>query len=265
MNESFIAAVWNYYSKNKRHFPWRETSDPYFIFLSEMCLQQTQTSRVVLKYQELIDAFPTVTKLSEASFSHVLSYWSGLGYNRRAKYVLESAKIIVEKYAGVFPSDPHVLDELPGVGFNTAAAVVVYAFNIPVAFIETNIRRVYIHHYFQEKEQVTDEAILSVVHATMDRQNPREWFWALMDYGSFLAKSIDNPNRKSNRYTKQSTFLGSAREVRGSILKTLLVAPHTYQGIEAQMKGDKKHLEKALQALHRENLIVVKDGLYSLV
>lgn len=265
MNDLFVIRVKDYYLQHKREFPWRETTNPYFVFLSEICLQQTQTSRMILKFEELIKAFPTVESLATATFTHVLSHWSGLGYNRRAKYLLEAAKIIVEKYGGVFPPDPKLLDELPGVGFNTAAAIVVYSFNIPVAFIETNIRRVYIHHFFEGKEDVADDQILQIVETTIDRENPREWFWALMDYGAYLSKVVTNPNRRSKQYSRQSKFVGSVRQVRGSVLRILLNAPSNYETILDQVEGNKEHTKVALEQLTNERMVVLKDGLYSLV
>jgi A/G-specific adenine glycosylase len=264
MNGTFINTVWDYYKTNKRNFPWRETENPYYIFLSEICLQQTQTSRVIEKYQELIQAFPTLQSLAEASFSTVLSHWSGLGYNRRAKYLKEAAQILCEKHDGVIPNDVVALDALPGVGVNTAAAIVVYSFNTPVAFIETNIRRVYIHHFFSDKEEVSDRDIVPIVAETMDRENPREWFWALMDYGSYLSKVVVNPNRKSKQYAKQSTFTGSVRQVRGSLLRILLVSPQNKPSLLTLIEGNPDHLDQALGELMKEKMLVEKDGVYSL-
>lgn len=265
MRGDFVETVKNYYLEKRRDFPWRETTNPYFIFLSEICLQQTQTSRVISKFEELTKAFPTVESLANATFAEVLSYWSGLGYNRRAKYLLEAAKIVVEKYDGVFPQDPLLLDKLPGVGFNTAAAIVVYSFNTPVAFIETNIRRVYIHHFFEDKGNVTDAEILVIVNSTMDRENPREWFWALMDYGAYLSKVIVNPNRRSKTYSRQSTFTGSVRQVRGSVLRILLKGHANFETILDQVEGNKEHTKAALEQLTNERMIILKDGLYSLI
>jgi A/G-specific adenine glycosylase len=179
-----------------------------------------------------------------------------LGYNRRAKYLWESAKIITEKYNRVLPASITLLDELPGVGVNTAAAIVVYAFNKPEIFIETNIRRVFIHHFFEEKTEVSDNEILPLVAKSVDKQNPREWYWALMDYGSHLPKITSNPNRKSKHYAKQSPFEGSIRQVRGSILRILLSEKNiSIQKLAQQISGDPKHFEVALAQLEKEKFV----------
>jgi len=261
----FIEIIQNYYISHKRSFPWRETENPYFIFLSEIMLQQTQTSRVIEKYLEFTTVFPTVQSLSEASFSNVLSHWNGLGYNRRAKYLHESAKIIANKYKGTFPHDVHLLDELPGVGINTAAAIVVYSFNIPQVFVETNIRRIYIHHFFEGVDNVHDKDLLPLISQTLDRENPREWYWALMDYGAALPKAIINPNRKSAHYIKQSKFEGSIRQVRGSILRILLAnGKLSIEDIAKRLTGDQIHLNVALEHLVNERLILKNDELYEI-
>ncbi len=261
----FQKLVWDFYKQNKRNFPWRETTNPYFIFISEVCLQQTQTARVVEKYNEIITTFPTVQLLADAPFSEVLRVWSGLGYNRRAKYMHTAAQIIVEKYQRVFPQSIELLDELPGVGLNTAAAIVVYAFNMPQVFIETNIRRIFIHHFFSDKKAVSDRELLPLVEKTMDTAHPREWYWALMDYGSHLPKIVTNPNRKSTHYSKQSKFSGSVREVRGSILKILVKEKNVTEAIlKEKITGDKNHLPAALKSLISEKMIVKKSGVFTL-
>lgn len=254
---SFQKLIWDFYKENKRDFPWRNTTNPYFVFISEICLQQTQTARVVEKYQEIIETFPTVESLANAPFPNVLAVWSGLGYNRRAKYLHEAVKLIVEKYNGKFPNNVELLDELPGVGANTAAAIVVYAFNRPAVFIETNIRRIFIHHFFADKENISDSEILPLVEKTLNRENPREWFWALMDYGSHLPKIVANPNRKSKHYGKQSKFEGSVREVRGSIVKILIQEKSlTEKALKGKVAGDKKHFDAALNSLISEKMVV---------
>jgi len=261
----FQRIIWDFYKQKKRNFPWRETTNPYFIFISEVCLQQTQTSRVIEKYQEIIQTFPTVELLGNAPFSEVLSVWSGLGYNRRAKYLHEAAKIIVEQYNGIFPQSIELLDELPGIGLNTAAAIVVYTYNIPHVFIETNIRRIFIHHFFSDRNDVSDSEILPLVSETLDQKNPREWFWALMDYGSFLPKVVTNPNRKSKHYSKQSKFEGSIRQVRGSILKILINENNIdEETLKQKVVGDTRHFDTAVKSLIVEKMVVKKNSVFTL-
>lgn len=254
--KEFQTIIKTFYQNNKRNFPWRETTNPYFIFLSEICLQQTQTTRVVTKYQEIIQTFPTVESLADAPFSEVLRVWSGLGYNRRAKFLHDAAQKIVKEYNGIFPNTVALLDALPGVGINTASAIVVYAFNTPAVFIETNIRRIFIHHFFNDTDDISDKEILPLVEKTMDTKNPREWYWALMDYGSYLPKIVTNPNRRSIHYQKQSRFTGSVREVRGSILKTLLISsPQKEDELKKNITGDKDHFSEALTQLINEKFV----------
>lgn len=219
----FQRTVWNYYKKHGRDLPWRNTSNPYHILVSEVMLQQTQVSRVLEVYPQFIRAFPTVKALAEAPFPDVLAVWQGMGYNRRAKYLHDAAQVIAEKYKGRVPRTYEELVALPGIGPSTAGGVLAFAFNIPVVFIETNIRRVFIHHFFPRQKQVSDQAIGQIVTATLDAQNPKEWYYALFDYGSFLGKSGGkNPNLRSKHYAKQSPFEGSRRQLRGRILKAML-------------------------------------------
>lgn len=264
MKQEFIETVWSYYDSHKRVFPWRETTDPYCIFVSEVMLQQTQTSRVVAKYLEFINAFPTVDALAHASFTQVLSLWSGLGYNRRAKYLHEAAKIISLKYKGVIPQDIAVLDELPGIGVNTASAIIVYSFNSPHVFIETNIRRIFIHHFFSDQMDVSDQELLPLIENTLDRKNPREWYWALMDYGSHLVKIVENPNRKSRHYTRQSRFEGSVRQVRGVILRSLIQGPLAENVLRVQAIADDDLFDKAIESLLTDGLLLRKNGILRL-
>jgi A/G-specific adenine glycosylase len=230
----FQAAVWGYYHEYGRHdLPWRQCGpdgnfDPYRILVSELMLQQTQVARVIPKYQEFVAAFPTVVSLAEASLGEVLRLWSGLGYNRRAKFLHQAAGQIVRtgvhkyaKYAGQFPDQANELMKLPGVGPNTAGAILAYAFNQPVVFVETNIRTVFIHHFFADDMPISDQAIIEQVRATLDRGRPREWYWALMDYGSYLKQTVGNLNRQSTMYTKQSSFQGSRRQLRGQVIRLL--------------------------------------------
>ena len=212
-----------------RDMSWRQTNDPYKIFLSEVMLQQTQVDRVKEKYQQFVKAFPTVQKLAQAEFSQVLALWSGLGYNRRALWLHQAAKIVVEKYHSEFPDGVDLLDELPGIGSHTAGAIVAFAFNKPAVFIETNIRSVFIHEFFHDKKNIDDKQILSLIQETLYSNNPQKWYWALMDYGAVLKKQEKNPSRKSKHYAKQSQFEGSNRQLRGKILRLLIQAPMNFE------------------------------------
>jgi A/G-specific adenine glycosylase len=201
---------------------WRQTRDPYQILVSEIMLQQTQVGQVNTKFVEFIAAFPDFPALATAPLPTVLAVWQGMGYNRRAIALKTCAEQVMEEYGGCLPADPLRLAELPGIGPATAASVCAFTFNLPVVFIETNIRRVYIHYFFGDRERVADTEILPLVEQTLDRKNPRVWYWALMDIGAALKTTVPNPNRRSRHYTRQAPFEGSDRQLRGMILRQLL-------------------------------------------
>ena len=220
--KQFITAVKTFYQEHGRHtLPWRNTKSPYRILVSEIMLQQTQVDRVLSKYKAFLQKFPTVLKLAQAPLSEVLVLWQGLGYNRRAKMLHECATTVVSEHNGTFPKTPQQLQDLPGIGPYTASAVCAFAYNHPTPLIETNVRTVFIHHFFNETYEVADAAILNLVECTCDTENPREWYWALMDYGSHLKKTVGNLNAQSKHYVKQSKFQGSDRQIRGAIVKVL--------------------------------------------
>lgn len=219
----FRNLVLAHYRKEGRHtLPWRKTQDAYRILVSEIMLQQTQVERVLPFYQAFLKEFPTVEALAQAPLSRVLIRWQGLGYNRRAKMLHEAAKIIVRTHTGRMPKTVIELEALPGVGHYTARAVAAFAYNADSIFVETNLRTAIIHHFFPNEEQVRDEEVLSVLERVFRKGTAREWYSALMDYGAFLKRSGVRINAKSKTYTKQSTFSGSEREVRGAILKALV-------------------------------------------
>lgn len=245
--------------------PWRASEtdgsfDPYKIFLSELMLQQTQVPRVVPKYQAFLEQFPDVRALAAAPLGTVLRAWQGLGYNRRAKYLWLAARELAPMAA--FPQTAEELVRLPGIGPNTAGAILAYAFNQPVIFIETNVRTVYIHHFFHDQTDVTDKAILALVKQTLDAKNPRVWYWQLMDYGSHLKATVGNLNRAGKGYVKQSKFHGSRRQVRGQIIRELSAAPRS-QAELARLVADER-LPAVLQALVAEGLVRQKAGVFSL-
>ncbi len=228
--QKFQSEIWNYYARHGRDLPWRKTKNPYRILVSEIMLQQTQVERVIPKHRSFLGAFPDFPALAGAPTADVLHAWQGLGYNRRALALKKLAAIVVKDYKGKLPNDADVLRMLPGIGPATAGAVRAFAFNLPSAFIETNIRRVFIHFFFNGRKNVRDKKILKLAERTMDVENPREWHWALMDYGAWLGsrasaakKEIkENPNRRSAHYTKQAPFAGSNRKLRGEVIRILL-------------------------------------------
>lgn len=259
---AFKKTVWDHYSKHKRPMPWRDDLSPYSVFLSEVMLQQTQVSRVLLKYPSFMSIFPTFSSLAEADTQTLLTAWQGMGYNRRALYLRDAARIIMETYGGTLPKEVSLLDGLPGIGYATACSIAAFVYNTPVSFIETNIRRVYIHHFFKTKAQVDDKDILQLVNETVSKKKAREWYWALMDYGAYLAKREDNPNRKSRHYVKQKKFQGSVREVRGGILKLLLQNKQSLQQLKKLYPDER--LFTALVQLEKEGFITKEGTDYSI-
>jgi A/G-specific adenine glycosylase len=260
----FRTIVWDYYHDHARDLPWRQPEadgsyDAYKILVSEMMLQQTQVARVIPKYEQFLDVFPSIQKLAAASLADVIIIWSGLGYNRRAKYLHDAAK-----HLALLPQPWHVEDLVArkGIGANTAAAVCAYAYNQPLVFIETNIRTVFIHHFFPKHSAVSDKDLLPVLKSVIDKEQPREFYWALMDYGTFLKQSIGNVSRDSKHYTKQSAFKGSNRFIRGQVLKALAAAPHNRRELSRSINDER--FPSVVDALVSEGLITEHDGLMRL-
>ncbi|MBI4094053.1 A/G-specific adenine glycosylase [Candidatus Kaiserbacteria bacterium] len=264
---AFRSMVWKYWRENGRHkLPWRRTSDPYKILVSEVMLQQTQADRVIPKYKEFLRWFPTVRALARAPLIDVLKVWSGLGYNRRAKFLHDAAIQIVEKHRGKVPRDHESLRALSGVGDYTARAVRVFAFNEPDILIETNIRTAIIQSFFRPSPnvrgriklgKVTDRDVATIARRLAQRQHAREWHSALMDYGAHLKRSGVCNNHRSAHYTKQSKFEGSLRQLRGSMLKSLMG-----EGLNNDLRGrySNTRVRGVLEGLKRDGLIVSHEG-----
>jgi len=271
---TFQHEVWNYYDQHGRHdLDWRLPDadgkfDPYKILVSEIMLQQTQVGRVRVKYQQFLELFPTVSDLARASLGEVLVAWQGLGYNRRAKFLWQAAQMVVNEYGGKFPDNQLELTKLPGVGFNTAGALVAYAYNQPVAFIETNIRTVYIHHFFEDRQDVHDKEIIELVKASLPDKDgsPCLWYWALMDYGTFLKQTVGNKSRASKSYVKQSPFSGSRRQVRGAVIRRLSQQDSERALSLEQLASDitDPRLSEVLRQLQTEGMVNEQAGLYRL-
>lgn len=253
---SFQNIVWEYYRENKRNLPWRTTSNPYHIFISEIMLQQTQVATVIPKYKNFIKKFPTFEKLAKSSFSDVLTFWKGLGYNRRCLYLLKASAVICSTYGGRVPKSVEALDLLPGIGQSSANSIYVFVFDEPKVFIETNIRRVFLHHFFKSKKRVDDRFIYPLIAKSLPLDHCRDWYYALMDYGSYLGKVFPNANRQSKHYTIQSKFTGSSRQVRGQILDVLLKEKKVAVGrLEDLISGNRDFFQKALGELVKEKLV----------
>lgn len=227
--KKFQETVTSYYKKNKRNtLPWRTDTTDYYVAVSEIMLQQTQVDRVVPFFLNWMKHFPTWEALAVSNQIQVLQHWKGLGYNSRALRLQKLAQLVARDYAGKLPADYEILKKLPGIGPYTAGAIMAFVYNKPVVMIETNIRRVFLYHFFKGFENIHDRDILKLVEQSLPDKNIRQWYWALMDYGSYLGRELKidgkkyNPNTASRHYTKQSKFTGSNRQIRGKILEILL-------------------------------------------
>lgn len=257
--QAFRKRVITYWRKNGRHgLPWRKTSNPYRILVSEVMLQQTQVSRVIPKYAEFLKKFPTPHVLARAPLSDVLTIWRGMGYNRRAKFLRDAAIVVAEKYNGRIPADYHTLRELPGVGDYTARAIRAFAFDVPEYVIETNIRAAFIHHFFPRTKRVADSQLIPIAKELAEGQPAREWNSALMDYGVYIKTLHSNPSRRSNAYAQQTKFDGSVRQMRGKILPAV-ESGTTRTLLKKKFKGSAQ-FEKALTGLLKDGLLVEKQG-----
>lgn len=261
--QQFIDTVWNYYEENGRHgLPWRKNKKPYNILVSELMLQQTQVDRVVPKYKAFMKRWPTARQLAGAPLGEVLKEWQGLGYNRRAKFLHQTAVAVTNDFKGVFPKTVSELLLLPGVGSYTASAIAAFAYNQPVVLIETNVRQVYIHHFFNDTKGIDDKELSPVIEKTLPTERSGEWYAALMDYGTHLKKVYGNNTSKSKQYQKQSKFKGSDREVRGKILKALSEKAKTFKALSLEIEDQR--LETQLSKLESEGMVVKVKTKYSL-
>ncbi len=269
---AFRKEIWAHYHRAGRtDLPWRQTRDPYAILVSEIMLQQTQVARVERYYKRFIKQFPSFRALAQAKTSDVLSAWQGLGYNRRAIFLKRTAEIVIRDFGGKLPNNREALESLPGIGKGTSGSLMAFAFNTPEVFIETNIRRVFIHFFFPRRQKVTDEALERYIERSLDRERAREWYWALMDYGAAMKtrgrgsrkKLFSNPNRRSAHYKKQSAFAGSDRQLRGRILRSALSVPKRKidaQTLEKILAVPQKRFKTVLDGLQKEGFIVRKGN-----
>lgn len=261
--QSLQEKILTFYKEKGRHdLPWRKTTNRYFIFVSEIMLQQTQVDRVIPKYNEWIKKFPTPHALAHALLQEVLTTWSGLGYNSRGKRLQDAAKIIEEQYNGITPDDPEELIKLPGIGPYTAKSICIFADNKDVATVDTNIRRILIHE-LKLKEETSDKELFNIAEIILPKGKSRDWHNALMDYGAtYLTARRSGIKPK----TKQSKFIGSKREIRGAIMKLLskedkLKKDNLKEVIEEYLGHSVDHDVKSICLdLEQEGLIMFKKN-----
>lgn len=213
--KAFQKKVMNWWAENERDLPWRRDPSPYNVLVSEIMLQQTQVSRVIPKFNEFLKEFPTIDSLANANNKSLLQVWSGLGYNRRAIWLKEAAKQIVEK--GEFPQSVEELQKLKGVGPYTSRSVLIFAFNQNLAAVDTNIRRVLIASGFAD-ESMSDKELQSIADNVLLRGKSRDWHNALMDYGSQVLTSSSTGISPTS---SQTGYDGSSRQVRGAVIRAL--------------------------------------------
>ena len=296
-----------------RDLMWRRTRDPYIIWLSEVMLQQTQVPRVEVHLPRWLERFPSLAALSEAPVADVLAQWQGMGYNRRALALHEAARQVMERFDGVFPSATADLISLPGIGPATAQGIRAFAFDLPGVYLETNVRTVFLHHFFPDVPGVPDRELVPLIEATcpaapagedggasapdsagaplvpgaahdvapfatpLDADDtPRNWYYALLDYGAYLKKTVPNPSRRSAGHVRQSRFEGSRRQKRAEVVRMLLAArdaepaglsfDEVLAGLDAfehqagREPVERSLVEELLGALTREGFCAERDG-----
>lgn len=274
-----------------RDLPWRNTRDPYGIWISEVMLQQTQVPRVLARWGAWLDRFPSVQALAQAPVADVLEEWQGMGYNRRALALKGAAEAIVAEYDGEIPQDTRRLCALPGIGPATAQGIRSFAFDLPGVYLETNVRTVFLHHFFPDVPGVPDRELVPLIQAACpagedaagdlfaiaqdENDTPRSWYYALLDYGAHLKKTVPNPSRRSSSYTRQSAFEGSRRQKRAHIVRMLLDASkcggllgidEIVAGVnDMELKAGRPHVERELVAsilddLEREGFCVRRES-----
>lgn len=295
--DSFRALVRAEGARLYRDLPWRRTRDPYRIWLSEVMLQQTQVVRVEGRWPEWLERFPDVRALAEAPTSEVLAAWQGMGYNRRALALKAAAERVVREHGGAFPSATADLVALPGIGPATAQGIRAFAFDLPGVYLETNVRTVFLHHLFPDVPGVPDRELKPLVEAACPGaagaagpdggpyaapsdagDTPRSWYYALLDYGAHLKKTVPNPSRRSSSYARQSRFEGSRRQKRAHVVRLLLGARadgapglsldeirrelDAFESAAGRAPVDAGTLDSILADLVLEGFAVAEDGIW---
>lgn len=246
--DQFKQTVWSQGRAHWRDLPWRNIDDAYAVLVSEVMLQQTQVARVLDYWPRFLSLFPTLDALAAADTALVLEQWQGLGYNRRALALKRCAEICSDTYDGILPSVYDELVALPGIGKATAAGVRAFAYQQPGIYLETNVRTVFLHELFADQEGISDKDIEPLVDLTCSEDDPRGWYYALLDYGAHLKQTLPNPSRRSKHYTKQSKFEGSRRQKRAEVVRIVLASEE--EGITF---GDVAHELDAFEIKHKRN------------
>ena len=285
----FNRTLFRWHRAHYREMPWRNTHDPYRILVSEIMLQQTQVDRVRMKYAEFLAKFPNVSALALAPLGAVLRVWSGLGYNRRARYLHECAKKVVHEYGGKFPADFDELNKLPGIGRSTAGALLAFSFGQDTPMIDTNIRRILVRVFFPKARVVTprtalkhhspravlgvgDKELYVFAQSLIPKGKGRMWNYAMLDLGATLCTarnhSADCPLLKLHGavddfiYKKpQKKFKDSNRFYRGKIMR-LLTEHHalTVSSLAKYLGKTNEEIQVIVAGLRCEGLVTLTRG-----
>lgn len=234
--EEFRQLVWREGRVHWRDLPWRGIDDDYAVLVSEVMLQQTQVKRVLRYWERFLALFPTIDALAAADNALVLEMWQGLGYNRRALMLKRCAEECATHHGGTLPAAREELLGLPGIGPATASGVMAFARNERCVYLETNVRSVFLHHFFPGVEKVPDKDVATLVERACPAEDVRGWYYALLDYGAHLKSVVSNPSRRSSAYARQSTFEGSHRQKRAAIVRLVLGEPGIgFEAISAEL------------------------------
>jgi len=262
------AALLSWYAAAHRDFPWRHTSEPYAVLVSEVMLQQTQASRVALRFPAFIERFPTARDLGSASEGDVLAAWSGLGYNRRALALRKAAAIAA---ATGWPSEVRTLQGLPGIGPYTARALASLAFGQPVGVVDTNVRRWLVRRFGLDPATAAKDlqAIADRLAGAGDQTDAAAWTHATMEFGAAICTTrtpacgrcpiaADCPSRDKAEpvpVARQPRFSGSDRARRGALVRALSRAPgHSLTLAAARRHCPGGDFQRIVDGLDRDGL-----------
>ena len=258
--------LFSWYRNNKRAFSWRNTNDPWKIFLIEIISQQTQINRADDYYKKFIKKFPSPESMAKSSLKKVLELWSGLGYNNRAKRLYESSKILSKSsFDNINPN----FEILPGVGPYTKNAILSFAYGDSVLAIDTNLERI-ITRYFGVDD--AKDYLKRYSQSLLKKVNSKDLNQAFMDFGSMVCTSLspscdkcplENECSKYFLKTKKSyqKFEGSNREIRGKVLKFLLNEDQiSKEELINKLGEEEEKLNKALHGLQKDNLLNIKKN-----